>query len=98
LWKDSKYKDKAAKALKFTSPDLKRFGVIDEIIPEPLGGAHRDHRQMAAILKERLIRIIRELSVYPIDQLLERRYQKFRRIGVFEENPQLPELAGTPTE
>jgi acetyl-CoA carboxylase carboxyl transferase subunit alpha len=93
LWKDSKYKDKAAKALKFTSADLKRFGVIDEIIPEPLGGAQRDHRQMAAILKGRLMQIIRDLAVHPIDQLLERRYQKFRRIGVFEENPKQPELA-----
>ncbi|MBS0265812.1 MAG: acetyl-CoA carboxylase carboxyl transferase subunit alpha, partial [Planctomycetes bacterium] len=85
LWKDSKFKDKAARALKFTSQDLKRFGVIDEIIPEPLGGAHRDHRQMAAILKGRLQQILRDLSVLPTDQLLDRRYEKFRRMGVFEE-------------
>ncbi|MBI3865901.1 MAG: acetyl-CoA carboxylase carboxyltransferase subunit alpha [Planctomycetia bacterium] len=87
LWKDSKYKDRAARALKFTSGDLKRLGVIDEIIQEPLGGAHRDHRQTAVILKGRLMQIVRDLSSYPIDRLLERRYDKFRRIGVFEELP-----------
>jgi acetyl-CoA carboxylase carboxyl transferase subunit alpha len=85
LWKDSKFKDKAARALKFTSQDLKRLGVIDEIILEPLGGAHRDHRQMAVNLKGHLMQIIRDLSAFPIDRLLERRYEKFRRIGVFEE-------------
>lgn len=87
LWKDSKFKDKAARALKFTSHDLKRLGVIDEIIQEPLGGAHRDHRQTAVILKGRLMQIIRELSAFSIEKLLERRYEKFRRIGVFEEGP-----------
>ena len=86
LWKDSKYKDRAARALKFTSQDLKGFGVIDEIIPEPLGGAHRDHRQMAGILKDRLILALRDLSTLPTEQLLNRRYDKFRRIGVFEEH------------
>ncbi len=87
LWKDRKFADKAARALKFTSQDLKRLGVIDEIISEPLGGAHRDHRQMAVILKSSLMRNLRELTAVPVDQLLERRYQKFRRIGVFEEQP-----------
>lgn len=96
LWKDSKYKDKAARALKFTSNDLKRLGVIDEIIPEPLGGAHRDHRQTAVILKGCLMRIVRDLSSYPIDRLIDRRYEKFRRIGVFEEQPPAPGGTGAP--
>ncbi len=87
LWKDRKFADKAAQALKFTSNDLRRLGVIDEIINEPLGGAHRDHRQMAVILKGCLMRILRDLTAIPIDRLLERRYEKFRRIGVFEEQP-----------
>lgn len=87
LWKDRKYADKAARALKFTSQDLKRFGVIDEIISEPLGAAHRDHRQMAIILKTSLMRILRDLTAVPIETLLERRYEKFRKIGVFEEQP-----------
>jgi acetyl-CoA carboxylase carboxyl transferase subunit alpha len=85
LWKDRKYADKAARALKFTSKDLLRLGVIDEIINEPLGGAHRDHRQQAMILKGSLMRILKELTAIPRDQLLDRRYAKFRRIGVFEE-------------
>jgi acetyl-CoA carboxylase carboxyl transferase subunit alpha len=87
LWKDRKFADKAARALKFTSKDLLRLGVIDEIISEPLGGAHRDHRQTAIILKVCLVRILRDLTAIPPDRLLERRYEKFRRIGVFEEKP-----------
>ncbi|MFN0055559.1 MAG: acetyl-CoA carboxylase carboxyltransferase subunit alpha [Planctomycetales bacterium] len=85
LWKDSKFKDKAARALKFTSRDLQRLGVVDEVIAEPLGGAHRDHRQMALLLKVALLRSLKELSALPVDRLLDRRYEKFRRIGVFEE-------------
>jgi acetyl-CoA carboxylase carboxyl transferase subunit alpha len=85
LWKDRKFADKAARALKFTSQDLKRFGVIDEIIREPLGGAHRDHRQAAMNLKASLMQVLKDLTAVPLDRLLERRYDKFRRIGVFEE-------------
>lgn len=85
LWKHVKHADKAARALKFTSQDLLKLGVIDEAIPEPLGGAHRDHRQMAANLKGSLIESLRQLEAIPTDELLERRYQKFRRMGVFEE-------------
>lgn len=85
LWKDRKYADKAARALKFTSADLLRLGVVDEVIPEPLGAAHRDHRATAMLLKGALQRILKDLTAIPADQLLNRRYEKFRRIGVFEE-------------
>lgn len=85
LWKDSKHKDLAAKALKFTSRDLKRLGVIDDVIEEPLGGAHRDHRQIAAALKQKLLMQIRQLSQLSPEDLLNRRYQKFRIVGEFEE-------------
>jgi len=85
LWKDAKYKDRAARALKFTSKDLLRLGIVDEVIGEPLGGAHRDHRQMAMLLKVALMRGLKDLSALPTDRLLERRYEKFRRIGLFEE-------------
>jgi acetyl-CoA carboxylase carboxyl transferase subunit alpha len=85
LWKDVKHADKAAHALKFTSSDLLRLGVIDEIVPEPLGGAHRDHRQMATTLKGMLAANLKDLSQLPTDELLDRRYEKFRKIGVFEE-------------
>ncbi|MSR56552.1 MAG: acetyl-CoA carboxylase carboxyltransferase subunit alpha [Planctomycetaceae bacterium] len=85
LWKDGKHKDKAARALKFTSRDLLRLGVVDEIVSEPSGGAHRDHRQTAVLLKSSLLRNLKDLAGLPLDRLLDRRYQKFRRIGVFEE-------------
>lgn len=94
LWKHAKYADLAARALKFTSKDLLRLGVIDEIVPEPPGAAHRDHRQMAATLKACLNRNLRELAGVPRDQLLAQRYDKFRRIGVFEERP--PNVVGQP--
>jgi acetyl-CoA carboxylase carboxyl transferase subunit alpha len=85
LWKHSKFADKAADALRFTAPDLLRFGVIDEVIPEPLGGAHRDHRRMAITLKGALLQALRNLRGVSPDHLLERRYEKFRKVGVFEE-------------
>lgn len=85
LWKHVKFADLAARALKFTSKDLLRFGVIDEIIPEPLGAAHRDHRQIAATLKATLLRQLRPLQALATDELLQRRYEKFRKLGVFAE-------------
>lgn len=85
LWKHQKHADEAARALKFTSGHLLELGVVDEIIPEPLGGAHRDHRQMAATLKQSLLKNLKRLTAVPAEELLKRRYEKFRRIGVFEE-------------
>ncbi len=85
LWKDVKYREEAAKALKFTSDNLLQFGVVDEIIPEPLGAAHRNHRQMAMTLKGSLIEAIRSLQGLSNEDLLERRYERFRKLGVFEE-------------
>ena len=85
LWKHSRFADKAAHALRFTPKDLLSFGIIDEIIPEPLGGAHRDHRRTAATLKATLTTAIKNLSHLDKNTLLEHRYQKFRKIGAFEE-------------
>ncbi|MFP6768142.1 MAG: acetyl-CoA carboxylase carboxyl transferase subunit alpha, partial [Planctomycetaceae bacterium] len=85
LWKHVDFREQAAKALKFTSSDLSRLGVIDEVIPEPLGAAHRDHRQMAMAMKASLNDNIRRLSEFSIEELLSRRYDKFRQLGVFEE-------------
>lgn len=87
LWKSSKYAEQAAEALRMTSRDLLRLGVIDDVIEEPLGGAHRDHHQTAARLKMYLLKSIRELVSQPVDSLLAARYQKFRRLGVFVESP-----------
>jgi acetyl-CoA carboxylase carboxyl transferase subunit alpha len=97
LWKDGKRAEQAARALKLTSADLLRMKVVDEVIQEPLGGAHRDHRAMAATLKQSLQRAIQRLSVMLIPALLERRYEKFRRMGVYEELAlQEAESAGIP--
>lgn len=85
LWKTAKDSDKAARALKFTSKYLLEFGVVDEVIPEPLGAAHRNHRQMAITLKGCLTAAIEDLVKIPRDQLVDRRYDKFRKLGVFEE-------------
>lgn len=85
LWKSSKHAEQAAEALRMTSRDLLRLGVIDDVIEEPLGGAHRDHHQTAARLKMYLVKNIRELVAQPLDSLLAARYQKFRRIGAFIE-------------
>ncbi|MAG93953.1 MAG: acetyl-CoA carboxylase carboxyl transferase subunit alpha [Planctomycetaceae bacterium] len=94
LWKDRKHGDKAARALRFTAPDLLELGVVDEVIPEPLGAAHRSHRQVAATLKGSLVAALKDLSAIPADELLDRRYKKFRDIGVFEEATIEPQPVG----
>jgi acetyl-CoA carboxylase carboxyl transferase subunit alpha len=75
-------KPRAADALRLTARELERFGVIDHVIPEPLGGAHRDARGMATTLKTYLVRQLKELSGLAESALLGERYQKFRRMGV----------------
>jgi acetyl-CoA carboxylase carboxyl transferase subunit alpha len=83
LWKSHEYAEQAAQALRFTSRDLLDFGVIDDIIEEPLGGAQRDHHQTASRVKIYLIRTLRELQKLSSDELLANRYEKFRRMGKF---------------
>ncbi len=85
LWKGADKAPDAARALKMTARDALGFGIIDDVIAEPLGGAHRDHRGTALALKSYLIRSFRELAELPRDGLLDRRYEKFRKIGIFEE-------------
>ena len=86
LWKHSKHADKAAHALRFTSKDLTELGIVDEVVPEPLGGAHRNHRQMAMNLKGTLVSALQSLESFSGQQLVDRRYDRFRKIGVFEES------------
>ena len=81
LWKSGDKAEEAATALKLTAPDLARFGTADEVVPEPLGGAHRDHEQAAAIVKAAIVRHVRELKEVPVDALLAGRYEKYRRLG-----------------
>ena len=97
LWRmaTDETKPLAADALKLTAKDLARLGIIDDIIPEPLGGAHRDHRDMANTLKSFLLRYLRELRALALEELLEQRYQKFRRMGVFDEGASAGEAGST---
>jgi acetyl-CoA carboxylase carboxyl transferase subunit alpha len=90
LWKSHQYAERAAKALRFTSKDLLGFGVVDHVIAEPLGGAHRDHHQMAARVKLFLVKTLRELLAVPLEKLVDQRYEKFRRMGVFLEETGVP--------
>lgn len=85
LWKGGENSADAADALKLTSSHLKRLGVIDAVVPEPLGGAHRDPRSAAHNLEQFITRTLRDLKKVKLDALLERRYDKFRQMGQYEE-------------
>lgn len=82
LWKDGAKAPQAAEVLKLTAPDLLKMGVIDEIIPEPLGGAHRDPQRTAQNLKEAINKSLKELNALGKEELLKLRYKKFRGIGI----------------
>jgi acetyl-CoA carboxylase carboxyl transferase subunit alpha len=81
LWRDATRKVEAAEALRITAPDLLELGVIDEIVPEPPGGAHNDPARTAALLGEALDRVLAELAGVPADARLDARYAKFRQMG-----------------
>jgi acetyl-CoA carboxylase carboxyl transferase subunit alpha len=85
LWKDRKFAADAAAALKLGAQEMKDLGLVDEVLPEPLGGAHKNPEKSAQTLKEFLGRELQRLSVQDTDELLKGRYQKFRRFGRFEE-------------
>jgi acetyl-CoA carboxylase carboxyl transferase subunit alpha len=85
LWRDAGKAEVAAEALKITARDLLELGIVDEIVPEPEGGAHTDHEASAALLGGVLDTAIRDLSRVTVPELLERRYEKFRRMGQFFE-------------
>jgi acetyl-CoA carboxylase carboxyl transferase subunit alpha len=81
LWRDSSRAEEAATAMKITAPDLKSFGIVDEIVPEPAGGAHVDHETLFKSLDAILDAQLRELVAVPAEALREGRYQKFRNMG-----------------
>lgn len=83
LWKSNEFASTAAKALRFTAKDLRKLRLVDEIIKEPLGGAHRDPSAAAANVERYLIDTLRELKRVPIETLLKRRYRRLREIGSF---------------
>lgn len=87
LWKSKERVKEAAAALKLTAPELLDLGLIDEVIPEPLGGAHKDLSQTASALKQRLIHHLDELAEKTTDEILSSRYQRFRGIGRYSTLP-----------
>lgn len=109
LWKDASKADQAAEAMKITAQDLLEMEVIEEIIPEPRGGAGRDYEATAEAIKSGLLRHLEELSVMNPDELVEDRYLKFRKIGKFtvapkaeppvtQQSEEIAEVAAIPEE
>ena len=96
LWKSDDARERAAAALKITAPELLELDVVDEVIPEPLGGAHRDREMMARSLREWIAKKVDELLAIPTDDLLKRRYQLVRRRGKSREGPGLPAAPDAP--
>lgn len=90
LWKDSDKSAEAAEALKITAKSLKKLGLIDRIIKEPVGGAHKDQQEAGRMLKQAILETVTQLERLPIEKLLEKRYQKFRSMGEFiQKHPKL---------
>lgn len=86
LWRDTSKSAEATQNLHLTAEDLLELDVVDEIIPEPLGGAHNDHSRTAANVKTVIKKQLKKLNKMPIDELLRSRYQKYRRLGRYLEN------------
>jgi acetyl-CoA carboxylase carboxyl transferase subunit alpha len=85
LWRSWDQKERAAEELHLTAEDMLRFGIIDGIIKEPLGGAHSEPEEMVKRLKKQLKKTIAELQAIPVDQLVEQRIEKYDNIGVYRE-------------
>ncbi|MBU5265590.1 acetyl-CoA carboxylase carboxyl transferase subunit alpha [Virgibacillus proomii] len=84
LWKDASYAQTAAESMKITAYDLKKLGIIDHIIPEPRGGAHRNVKKQAAYLDEVIAQSLQMLEKYSVDELLEKRWEKYKKIGQYQ--------------
>jgi len=87
LWRNSVKAPQAAEALKINSEQLKEFGIVDAVIPEPLGGAHKNPDEVATHLQATLVQQIQELSAYSPEELVDQRYQKYRGIGQYASRP-----------
>ncbi len=94
LWKDRRHAAEAAEALKLTAHDLIGLGVVDEIVPEPEGGAHRDHDLAAANLGTALRQNLERIAAQPLQELMEQRYRKFRKLGKYTEGATAAIAAG----
>ena len=85
LWRSWEYKEKAAEALKLTAKDMKKMTLIDEIIKEPMGGAHSDREQMFQIVKKKIEKTYEELAELPVKTLIKERMDKYSNMGVYQE-------------
>ena len=88
LWRSWDKKETAAEQLRLTGTDMLKFGLVDDVIPEPLGGAHWDYDQAAQILKDYLLPIIKQLKTIPAEKRIEERIEKFGRMGFWDETPE----------
>ena len=86
LWRDAKFANRAAECLKMTAVDLLKLGIIDEVIPEPMGGAHRGPVEAADNVRSFIERNLTELKKIKTETLLQERFEKYRRIGIFHES------------
>jgi acetyl-CoA carboxylase carboxyl transferase subunit alpha len=85
LWRSWNFKEKAAEELKLTSTDMSGFGLVDDVIPEPLGGAHADPEKMAETLKEYLVKSLEELNAIDPETRINNRIEKFSKMGFYDE-------------
>ena len=92
LWRSWDQKEKAAEELRLTPENMYGFGLIDEIIPEPIGGAHWDYNEAAALLKPRIMETISELTALSPEERIHNRIEKFNKMGFWDENPDQPDL------
>ncbi len=93
LWRSWAQKEIAAQQLRLTGTDMLKFGLVDDVVPEPLGGAHWDYREAAQLLKNYLIPVIKELQQIPAQQRVEQRIEKFGKMGFWDEEEQTTETA-----
>ncbi len=97
IWRNSAFASYAAEGMRVSARELLPLGLIDEVLPEPLGGAHRNYHQMAQTLKATLLKNLAEIKQMPTEEMLEKRYQKFRIIGKYAyleaEKPQVSEVS-----
>ncbi|HYF01954.1 MAG TPA: acetyl-CoA carboxylase carboxyltransferase subunit alpha [Patescibacteria group bacterium] len=86
LWRSWDYKEQAAEALQLCAPDLKKHGIIDEIVPEPIGGAHRNPLEIFETVRNVLTQEVAALKIVPVNELVNSRREKFLKMGVWNEN------------
>ncbi len=94
LWKTAQNAPQAAKSLKLTSKDLKKLNLVDDILPEPLGGGHRDPAAMMGTFEKYIVETLRELKRVRLDTLLKKRYERLRQLGCFFESPSTRKRTG----